>query len=133
MERERTICNIFKQGKTFPTHRGNTRLAELPAELCSTLAVYSAGLRVKSRGPGSYSDRHVPRFSLVVLGNARRVRQVWSMDVKLSSARDEGIRGSEGTAPFILVGIMWRRLRSTSFAIHTSLIAPLFITVFPEL
>lgn len=56
-----------------------------------------------------------------------------SMNVKLSSARDEGVRGSEGTAPFILIGIMWRRLRSTSFAVHTSLIAPLFNTVFPEL
>lgn len=85
------------------------------------------------RAQTGYSDRHVSRFSFVVLGNARRVRLVWSMDVKLSSARDEGIRGSEGIASFILIGIMWRRLHSTSFAIRPSLIAPLFNTTFPEL
>jgi hypothetical protein len=92
--------------------------------------------QVLDSNPGAqtgYSDRHVWRFSLVVLENACRVRQVWPMYVKLSSARDEGIRGSGGKAPFILIGIMWRRLRSTSFAIHTSLIATLFVTIFPEL
>ena len=55
------------------------------------------------------------------------------MNVKLSSAGDEGIRGSGVRAPLILIGTMWRQLRSTSFSIHSSLITPLFNTVFPEL